>query len=86
MEIAFLLQKYAKLDFSQKRTKEIILKVFNEEFAFDIEAKDVEIKDTEIKLKISGTRRTHFILQKNKIEESIQNTLKSEGIIVSNIY
>ena len=86
MEIGLLLQKYAKLGFSQKRTKEILLEVFNSDFSFDIDPKDVEVKDTEIKLKISGVKRTQFVLYKNKIEKTVQERLKKEGIIVSKIY
>jgi len=86
MEIGFLLQKYAQLGFSQKRTKEIVLEVFNTDFSFDIDPKDVEVKDTEIKLKISGARRTQFVLYKNEIEKGIQARFKKEGITVSKIY
>jgi hypothetical protein len=86
MEIGFLLKKYARLGYSLKRTKEIILQVLKDDFSISIDPKDVEVKDNQVKLKISGVRRTEFVLLRSKIEESIQIKLKEEDIIVSKIF
>lgn len=86
MEIGFLLKKYARLGYSLKRTKEIILQVLKDDFSISIDPKDVEVKDNEVKLKISGVRRTELVLLRNKIEELIQAKLKEEDIIVSKIF
>jgi len=86
MEIGFLLKKYARLGYSLKRTKEIILQVLKDDFLISIDPKDVEVKDNQVKLKISGVRRTEFVLLRSKIEESIQIKLKEEDIVVSKIF
>lgn len=85
MQINLLLEKYKKLGFSQKRIKEIINVVFNSN-NLKVEFSDIEVKDSEVKLLISGTKRTHFILMKKKIEEQIQKELEKEGIKISKIY
>lgn len=85
MEISFLLQKYAKLGYSLKKTKEIILQVLKDDFSISIDSKDIDVKDTEVKLKISGVRRVEFVLLRSKIEEAVQSRLKEEGIIVTKI-
>jgi hypothetical protein len=86
MEIGFLLKKYARLGYSLKRTKEIILQVLKDDFSISVDPKDVEVKDNQVKLKISGVRRTEFVLLRSKIEESIQIKLKEEDIVVSKIF
>lgn len=85
MEIKLLLEKYKNLGFSQKRIKEITLEVFKQ-FNLNLESSDVEIKNNEVKILISGTRRTHFVLIKRKIEEKIKEDLKKEGFFISKIY
>lgn len=86
MEIGFLLQKYAKLGYSIKRTKEIVLQTMQDDFSIYLDPNDVEVKDGEVKIKMSGVKRTHFTLLRSKIEESIQTKFKEEGIIVSKIF
>lgn len=86
MEIGFLLQKYAKLGYSVKRTKEIVLQTMQDDFSIQLDSKDIEVKDGEVKIKMSGVKRTHFTLLRSKIEEAIQTKFKSEGIIVSKIF
>lgn len=86
MEISFLLQKYAKLGNSLKRTKEIVLQTLQDDFSIHIQPSDIEIKDTEVKIKMSGVKRTHFTLLKSKIEENIQSKLKAEKILISKIH
>lgn len=86
MEIRFLLEKYAQLGFAQKQTKEIILKILQNDFHIDILSKEIEIKETEVRIKVSGVRKTHITLNKHKIEEAILNELKEKGIFISKIY
>jgi len=85
MEIRFLLEKYKNLGFSSKRIKEITLKVC-EQFSLKLNSDDIEIKQTEVKIKISGTRRTHFVLVKGKLEKTLQEELQKEGLLVSKIF
>ena len=85
MQIGLLLQKYAHLGHSQKRIKEVVYNIFIQN-SFDITSKDIDVRDTEVIIKISGARRAHFVLLRNKIEESIKQELKKEGIIVSSIF
>lgn len=86
MEIGFLLQKYAKLGYSTKRTKEIVLQTLQDDFSITVDSKDVEVKDNEVKLKVSGVRRTQFVLLKGSIQDKIKEKLEKEGIVVSSIY
>ncbi|MEN9921430.1 MAG: hypothetical protein RLZZ517_408 [Candidatus Parcubacteria bacterium] len=85
MEVKFLLEKYKNFGNSQKRIKEIVREVFSQN-SFDLKPEEVDIKDTEIKIKISGTKRTHFILLKSKVEKEIQKNLQEEGLIVTAIF
>ena len=86
MEIGFLLQKYAKLGYSTKRTKEIVLQSLQDDFSIILDPKNVEVKDNEVKLKVSGVRRTQFVLLKTSIQNKIKEKLEKEGIVVSNIF
>ncbi len=85
MEIRFLLEKYKNLGFYSKRIKEITLKVC-EQFSLKLGSDDIEIKQTEVKIKISGTRRAHFVLVKAKLEKALQEELQKEGLLVSKIF
>jgi hypothetical protein len=85
MEIRLLLEKYKNLGFSQKRIKEITLSSC-EKFSLKLGGDDVEIKQTEIKINISGTRRAHFVLVKQKLEQHLQEEFKKEGLLVTKIY
>lgn len=84
MEIRLLLEKYKNLGFSQKRIKEITLSVC-EEFKLTLDSKDVDVKDLEVKINISGARRTHFVLIKNKLESKLQEELQKEGFVIFKI-
>ena len=85
MEIRLLLEKYKNLGYSQKKIKEITLEVC-EKFSLKLNSEDVEIKKTEIRICISGTKRTHFVLIKQKLEESLQEEFKKEGLLVTKIF
>lgn len=85
MEIRLLLEKYKNLGFSQKRIKEITHMVC-EQFSLKLESDEVEVKETEIKIKVSGAKRAHFTLVKNKLEESLQEEFKKEGFLVTKIF
>lgn len=85
MEIRLLLEKYKNLGFSQKRIKEITYMVF-EQFSFNLGTDEIEVKETEIKIKVSGAKRAHFALLKNKIEESLQQEFKKEGFLITKIF
>ncbi len=85
MEVRFLLEKYKNIGYSQKRIKEIIEEVFKKN-NIPLSKNEFEIIDTEVRVKISGVKRTHFILLKNKIEEEIKTTLTKEGLFVSSIF
>lgn len=85
MELHLLLEKYKNLGFSQKRVKEITHEVC-EKFSLNFESEDIEVKETEIKIKVSGTRRAHFALIKNKLEKSLQEEFKKEGFLVTKIF
>jgi hypothetical protein len=85
MEIRFLLEKYKNLGFSEKRIKELTL-VVCEQYSLKLTSDDIDIKQSEIKIKVSGAPRAHFALIKNKIEQSLQEVLKKEGLLVTKIY
>ncbi len=85
MEIRLLLERYKNLGFSQKKIKEITLLVFKN-FSLTLTDEELQIKDTEIRIKVSGAKRTHFVLYKQKIEESLQEELKKEGLLVTKIF
>lgn len=85
MEIKLLLEKYKNLGFSQKKIKERALLVFKN-FSLTLTDEEIQIKDTEIKIKVSGVKRAHFVLYKQKIENSLQEELKKEGLIVTKIF
>lgn len=84
MEIKLLLEKYKKIGFPEKKIKEITFAVC-EKFSLILEQEDVEIKQTEIKIKISGTKRMHFVLIKQKLEKELQEEFKKEGLLVTRI-
>lgn len=85
MEIRFLLEKYKNLGFSEKRIKEITLLVC-EQYSLKLTSDDIVIKQSEVKIQISGAPRAHFVLIKNKFEQSLQEMLKKEGLVVTKIY
>jgi hypothetical protein len=85
MEIKLLLERYKNIGFSERRIKEITFAVF-EQNSFKLESQDVEIKQTEIKIKVSGTKKTHFVLLKQKIEKELQEALKKEGLLVTKLF
>ncbi len=85
MEIRLLLEKYKNLGFSEKKIKEITLRVC-EEFSLVIESDNIVIKQTEIKIQVSGAPRAHFVLIKRKFEERLQEELKKEGLKITKIY
>lgn len=85
MEIKFLLEKYKNLGFSEKKIKEITLRVC-EEFSLIVSSDDVLIKQTEVKINISGSARAHFALVKSKLEHSLQESLQKEGLKVTKLY
>ncbi len=47
---------------------------------------EVIVNQTELKINISGTKRTHFVLVKAKIEKRLQEELTKEGLLVTKIY
>ena len=85
MEIKLLLERYKNLGFSQRKIKEITFSVFKN-FLLTLTDEEIEIKDTEIKIKISGAKRNHFVLYKQKIEQSLQEELKKEGLLITKIF
>lgn len=85
MELKLLLERYKNFGFSQKRIKEIVLSV-SEQCSFKISSEDIEIKQTEVKINVSGTKRTHFILIKQKFEDLLQKELKKEGLVVTKVF
>ena len=85
MEIRFLLEKYKNLGFSEKKIKEITLLVC-EEYSLQVNSENIDIKQSEIKIKISGAPRAHFVLVKTKLEETLRERLKKEGLTISKIY
>ena len=85
MELRLLLEKYKNLGFSQKRIKEITFSVC-EEFSLRLNTEDVEIKQTEIKIKISGSKKMHFTLVKQKLEKRLQEELQKENLLVTKIF
>lgn len=85
MELKFLLEKYKNLGFSQKRIKEIFMQT-SKTFLLQLEDGDVEVKDGEIKIKISGSKRTHFFLIKEKLQKELQEQLQREGLKVTKIF
>lgn len=85
MEIKLLLEKYKNIGFSEKRIKDITFLMF-EKFSLPLGQEDVEIKQTEIKIKISGTKRMHFVLIKQKLEKELQEELKKQGLLVTKIF
>jgi hypothetical protein len=85
MEIRLLLEKYKNLGFSEKRIKELTLIVCGQ-YSLNITSDDIDIKQSEVKIKVSGAPRAHFVLIKNKFEQSLQEVLKKEGLLVTKIY
>jgi hypothetical protein len=85
MELRLLLEKYKNLGFSQKRIKEITLLVCSN-FSLKINSDDIDVKQTEIKINISGTKRMHFVLIKQKLEKQLQEELQKEGLLVTKIF
>lgn len=85
MEIRLLLEKYKKIGFSQKRIREITQDIFKE-FSLIVTSDEVIVNQTELKINISGTKRTHFVLIKAKIEKRLQEELVKEGLLVTKIY
>lgn len=85
MELKFLLEKYKKLGFSERRIKELTLEV-SQKFGLHITSEHIIVKDTELKIQISGTARTHFVLIKPKLEVELQKALQEEGLSVTKIF
>jgi len=85
MEIRLLLEKYKKLGFSQKRIREITERILKE-FFMNIDSDQIIVNQTELKINISGTKRTHFVLLKSKIEKRLQEDLTKEGLLITKVY
>ncbi len=85
MEIKLLLEKYKKIGFSQKRIKEIFITV-SKKFILELKEEDVEVKDSQIKLNISGTKRTHFVLVREKMFKELEQELSKEGLKITKIF
>lgn len=85
MELKFLLEKYKKLGFSQKRIKELCIEISRGQGLFLMDD-NVEVKDGEIKMKISGSKRTHFFLIQEKLKKQLQETFEKEGLKVTKIF
>lgn len=85
MELKLLLEKYKSLGFSEKKIKEITFSIC-ENNSLRLEKEDIEIKSTEIRIKISGTKRTHFVLIKQKLEQALFEEFKKEGLKVTKIF
>ena len=86
MEIGLLLKKYAGLGFASKRIKEIVLSTLNDSFSMGLSPADVELKDGEVRIRISGTRRTHFALLRQDIEKALRENLSKEGFSIHKIF
>lgn len=85
MEIRLLLEKYKNLGFSQNKIREITQDVFKKNNIF-IETGDMDVKDFEIRLKISGVKKTEFILKKTKIQEELLLEFKNGGYSIKEIF
>ncbi len=85
MELKFLLEKYKKLGFSQKRIKELCIEI-SQQYNLFLNNEDVDVKDGEIKMKISGSKRTHFFLVQEKLKNQLREAFEKEGLKVTKIF
>lgn len=77
-QISFYLKKFERLGLREKIIKDIVIDVIAEIVNVNLSASDIQLVRDQIKIKILGPAKSEIFINKNKIENTIDERLNEK--------